>query len=62
VADIPPSQPVALLPDFDQGADARLAWIPESNQTATNMPPASRLTRVTGCFIDQFRLEHIETP
>ena len=51
VADIPPSQPVAFLPDFDPRADACLAWIPEQNQTTMNMTPASRFARVAGCFM-----------
>jgi hypothetical protein len=51
VTDIPPTQPVAFLPGLDPRADACLAWIPEQNQTAMNMTPASRFARVAGCFM-----------
>ena len=48
---IPPSKPVAFLPNFDPRADSSLAWIPEQNQTTMNMTPASTRARIAGAFM-----------
>jgi hypothetical protein len=48
---LPPTQPVALLPNFDPQADASLAWQPEQNQTVMNVTPQSAMARVAGCFL-----------
>ena len=48
---IPPSQPVAFLPNFHPQADSGLAWIPEQNQTAMNTTPTSTRARIAGCFM-----------
>ena len=48
---IPPSQPVAFLPNLDPQADSGLAWIPEQNQTTMNVTPTSTRARVAGCFM-----------
>lgn len=46
-----PTQPMALLTNFDPRADACLAWLPEQNQTTMNITPRSTLSRVAGGFI-----------
>ena len=48
---IPPSQPVAFLPNLDPQADSGLAWIPEQNQTAMNTTSTSPRARIAGCFM-----------
>lgn len=48
---LPPSLPVAFLPNFDPQADSGLAWIPGQNQTTVNITPASTRARIAGCFM-----------
>lgn len=51
LAKIPAEQPLAFLPELDREANACLAWVPEKNTTALNVPPGSDLSRKGCCFL-----------